>query len=257
MEQTGENPDTSCAEKIIEKPVTQTQGKTQQVANTRVQHVVPLLQIVKKTVEVPEVSLLQFTNKVADIPVVAQRQICVNQEVQKTIEISQLQYTDEVIDVPVVSIVQVPRVWVVKKTVEDPQFEIVEKTLRTQRPRRFRARTCWSHKCKSWRRQQRSHSCRSSRKSVKFRTNEVSEKSQDCMVCSSASGSTRQQHKQRATTQTAQEEERGSTTRSSWKVCATLPTRGVMTPTNMVFNELGNFPGFLLLHYSVIGPGHG
>ena len=39
-----------------------------------------------------------------------------------------------------VSLVQVPRVFVVKKTVEDPQFEIV------QRPRRFRARTCWSHR---------------------------------------------------------------------------------------------------------------
>ena len=59
------------------------------------------------------------------------------------------------IDVPVVLVVQVPRVWVVKKTVEDPQFEIVEKTLRTQRPRRFRARTCWLHRCKSWRRQLR------------------------------------------------------------------------------------------------------
>ena len=43
----------------------------QQVVNTRVQHVVPLLQIVKKTVEVPEVPLLQFTDKVVDIPVVA------------------------------------------------------------------------------------------------------------------------------------------------------------------------------------------
>ena len=39
--------------------------------------------------------------------------------------------------------------------------------------------------------------------------NEVSEKSPDCMVRSSASGSTRQQHKQRATTQTAQEKEQG------------------------------------------------
>ena len=45
-------------------------------------------------------------------------------------------------------------------------------------------------------------------KDVVYEANEVSEKSPDCMVCSSASGSMRQQHKQRATTQTAQEEER-------------------------------------------------
>ena len=92
------------AEKIVEGPVTQTQGKTQQVVNTSVQHDVntlevekniiqekinhvtrhvetPLLQIVKKIFEVPE---LQFTDKVVDIPVVAQRQSCVNQKVQKT-----------------------------------------------------------------------------------------------------------------------------------------------------------------------------
>ena len=83
--------------------------------NTRVQHVVPLLQIVKKTVEVPEVPLLQFTDKVADIPVVAQRQICVNEEVQKTIEDLQLQYTDGVVNVPAVLVVLVPQVQVVEK----------------------------------------------------------------------------------------------------------------------------------------------
>ena len=46
-------------------------------------------------------------------------------------------------------------------------------------------------------------------KDVVDEANEVSEMSPDCMVCSSASGSTRQQHKQRATTQTAQEKEQG------------------------------------------------
>ena len=74
VEQTVETPDITLAEKIVEGPVTQ----TQQVVNTSVQHVVdtvevekhiihekinqvtrhveiPLLQIVKKTVEVPEV----------------------------------------------------------------------------------------------------------------------------------------------------------------------------------------------------------
>ena len=87
VEGTDETPAISLAEKIIEKLVTQTQGKTQQVVNTRVQQVVLLLQIVKKSVEVPEVPLLQFTDKVVDIPVVAQRQISMVQTVQKSIEI--------------------------------------------------------------------------------------------------------------------------------------------------------------------------
>ena len=116
MEQTNETPDVSLAEKVCERPVTQ----TQQVVNTSVQHVfntveaekhinqvtrhieIPMLQIIKKTVEVPEVPPLQFTDKVADNPVVAQRQISMILTVQKSIEIPQLQITDEVIDVPVV-----------------------------------------------------------------------------------------------------------------------------------------------------------
>ena len=142
-EQTVETPDITLAEKVVEGPVTQ----TQQDVSMSVQHVVdavevekhiihekinqvtrhveiPLLQIFKKTVEVPEVP--PFTDKFVDDPVLAQRQISMVQTVQTSTEIPQLQYCDEVIDVPVVSVVQVPRVWVVKKTVEDPQFQIVE-----------------------------------------------------------------------------------------------------------------------------------
>ena len=62
---------------------------------------IPMLQIIKKTVEVPEVPPLQFTDEVADNPVVAQRQISMVLTVQKSIEIPQLQHCDEVIDVPV------------------------------------------------------------------------------------------------------------------------------------------------------------
>ena len=149
VEQTIETPDITLGEKIVDGPVTQ----TQQVVNTRVQHVVPLLQIVKKTGEVLEVPLLKFNDKVVDIPVVAQKQISmiltVHQlqvddkvvdfpvvvvaqvpqvhVVMKTAEIPQLQV--KVVDVPVVLVVPVPQVRVVKKTVEDSQFEIVEKTV--------------------------------------------------------------------------------------------------------------------------------
>ena len=92
-----------------------------------------LLQIVKKTVEVPEIQTvpaeipeLQFTDKVLDIPVVAQRQIRMNQEVQKTIEIPQLQVADKVVDVPVLSVVRAPLVLVMAKTVT-PQLLLLEK----------------------------------------------------------------------------------------------------------------------------------
>ena len=152
-----EPPVISLAEKIVEVPVIQTEEKTQQDVNMCVQHLVNavevekriiqekinqvirhaetlLLQIVKKTVEVPEIQTvpaeipeLQFTDKVVDIPVVAQRQIRMNQEVQKTIEIPQLQDADKVVDVPVLSVVRAPLVQVMAKTVQTPQLLLLEK----------------------------------------------------------------------------------------------------------------------------------
>ena len=121
VEQTDETPDLSFAEKIIEKPVTQTQGKTQQVVNTHVQHVV-------NTVDA-EVPLSQFTDKAVDIPVVAQRQISTVQTVQTSIEIPQLQFCDEAIDAPAVFVVLVPQVHVVEKKAEIPQFQVDDKVV--------------------------------------------------------------------------------------------------------------------------------
>ena len=77
-EQTGEIPDKSLAEKIVEGPVTQTQGKTQQVVNTHVQHIV-------NTVDA-EVPFSQFIDMAAEIPSMAQRQISMVQTVQSSIE---------------------------------------------------------------------------------------------------------------------------------------------------------------------------
>ena len=158
VEQTNETPDVSLAEKVVERPVTQ----TQQAVNTHVQHVanavevekpkiieltvqrkkyniqekinqvtrhveIPVLQIVEKTVETPEI-LLQFTEVVVDTPVVAQRQIAiVVQTVQTNMEIPQLHYCDEVIDVPVVLVVQAPLVQVMMKTVQISQLPFIEK----------------------------------------------------------------------------------------------------------------------------------
>ena len=144
-EQTVEAPDITLAEKIVEGPVTQ----TQQVVNTSVQHAVdtdevekhiihekinqvtrhveiPLLQIVKKTVEVPGVPQLQCADQVNDVPVVLVVQAPLVQVMAETAEIPHLQITDQVVDVPVKLAGQVPRVLVVEKTTEIPQFGAAE-----------------------------------------------------------------------------------------------------------------------------------
>ena len=51
VEQTIETPDITLAEKIVEGPVTQTQGKTQLVVNTSVQHVVNALEVEKHIIQ--------------------------------------------------------------------------------------------------------------------------------------------------------------------------------------------------------------
>ena len=99
----------SLDEKIVEMPVTR---KTQQVANTHVQHVV-------NTVEAEMPKIIEET---------VQRMKPINQET-KRIEVSPLLFTDKAVDVLVVGQRQVSHVWVVKQTVEDPQFEIVQKTV--------------------------------------------------------------------------------------------------------------------------------
>ena len=115
VEQTNENPDVSLAEKVFERPVTQ----TQQVVNMSVQHVfntveaekhtnqvtrhieIPMLQIIKKTVEVPEVPPVAVHRRGRQQPCRgAEDKISMVLTVQKSIEIPQLQHCDEVIDVP-------------------------------------------------------------------------------------------------------------------------------------------------------------
>ena len=136
-------PATSLAEMIVEVPVIQTQGRTQQGVTTHVQHVVNVVEverpkIIKQTgqktiiqdkinqvTQHVEVPLSQFNDKVVDNPVVAQRQIYMVLTVQKSIEIPQLQVTDQVVDVPVVVVAQVPQVHVEKKTVEIIQLQPV------------------------------------------------------------------------------------------------------------------------------------
>ena len=119
-------------------------------------------------------------------------------------------------DVPVVLVVQAPvvQVRVVKKTVEDAQFQIVEKTAeapQTQTIQVTQTSESLGIECDEGHELMlQGNDLVSVAKDVEDEANEVSEKSPYCMVRSSASGSTRQQHKQRATTQTAQEEERGS-----------------------------------------------
>ena len=80
VEQIIETPAISLAGKILEMPVTR---KTQQVANTHVQHVVNAVEVKKHVVQEKinqetkqiEIPPLQFIDKAMDIPVVAQRQV--------------------------------------------------------------------------------------------------------------------------------------------------------------------------------------
>ena len=147
-----------------------------------------------------------------DVPVVSVVQVPRVCAVKRAAETPQLQ----VVDVPVVLVVQAPlvQVRVVKKTVEDPQFQIVEKTAeapQTQTIQVTQTSESLGIECDEGHKLMlQGNDSVSVAKDVEDEANEVSEKSPDCMVRSSASGSTRQQHKQRATTQTAQEEERAS-----------------------------------------------
>ena len=169
---------------------------------------IPLLQIVKKTVEVPEVPPLQFTDKVDDIPVVAPRQI------------SQLQVDDKVVDVPVVLVVQAPLVQVMAETAEIPQLQVVEKigeipewlnfarenfpvcipreTLQQNKILRVVKKTLVKSRLEMLAEIEcdeghefmlQGNDSVSVAKDVEYEATEVSEKSPDCMVCSSESGS--------------------------------------------------------------------
>ena len=106
----------STVEQILDAPVPEMVGQ-----------LVKLPKTLSQTLQTMEVPLLQSINKVVDAPVVVQRKVHVNQNVQKTIEDIQLQYTDGVVDVPVVLVVQIPQVEVVAETVEIPRLWIVEK----------------------------------------------------------------------------------------------------------------------------------
>ena len=69
--------------------------------------------------------------------VVGQRQISIDQTVQKTVETPQLQRTDRVTDGLVVQIEHVPKAHVVEKTVEIPQLDVVEKIVETPETQTF------------------------------------------------------------------------------------------------------------------------
>ena len=107
----------------VEKPEIINQTVQKSIIQEKTRHVeIQVLQIVKKTVEIPG-TLLQFTDKVVDNPVVVQRQISiVVRTVQKITDIPQLQCIDKVIDVPVGLDAQVPLVRVVAETAEISQL---------------------------------------------------------------------------------------------------------------------------------------
>ena len=130
LEQTIETPAISLAGKIFEMPV-QTQGKTRQVTNPQVQHVVNTVEaempkIVKETVQRKWPVINEKINQVTKHPEVPQVQVS-----EKTVGIPQLECIDKLVDVPVVLVAQVPHVQVVAETVEISQLQAVEKIVET------------------------------------------------------------------------------------------------------------------------------
>ena len=196
---------------------------------------VPLSQLTDKAADIPVVAQRQIftvqtvqTRKaipqlhveVIDVPAVFVVLVPQVHDEMKTVETTQLQPVE-----------QLPHVHVVKKTVEDAQLQVVEKigeipedfpvcipretlqqnkilcvvkkTLVKSRLEMLAEIECdEGHELMS-----QGNESVSTAEDVEDDANEVSEKYLDCMVRSS--GSTRQQHKQRATTQTAQEKEQG------------------------------------------------
>ena len=76
----------------------------------------------------PGTSQLQVSNKVDEMPVAVQRQVPMVQIVQKTMEIPQPECIVMVVDDPVV---QVPQIRVMEKTVEGQQLQIIGQFVET------------------------------------------------------------------------------------------------------------------------------
>ena len=130
----------------VEKPEIIKQTVQKSIIQEKTRHVeIPVLQIVKKTVEIPG-TLLQFTDKVVDILVVVQRQIpIVVRTIWKTTDIPQLQCIDKVIDVPVGLVAQVPLVRVVTETAKllsDVQVSRVRVVAETAEISQLACETC-------------------------------------------------------------------------------------------------------------------
>ena len=85
----------------------------------------------KDLVVTHHVRLAMALSSLDDVSVVAQRQIPIDQIVQKTVETPQLQCIDRVIDGPVVQVEHVPQSHVAEKTVEIPQLDVVKKIVET------------------------------------------------------------------------------------------------------------------------------
>ena len=144
VEQTIEIPAISLAVKIVEVPVVQTQGKTQQVVNTHVQHVVNAVEaempkIIKETLQRKRPIINEKINqetkhieldKAGDMLVGVQRQMSMAQTVEETMKVQPLQFINKVVDVPVVAQRQIPiAVQTIQKTTDIPQLQCIDKVI--------------------------------------------------------------------------------------------------------------------------------
>ena len=193
---------------VAQVPQVHVEKKTVEITQLQPVAQVPRVLVVEKTTEIPQFRVI---DKVVDVPVVSVMQVPRVCAVKKTAETPQLQE----VDVPVVFVVQAPlvQVRVVIKTVEDSWFQIVEKTAEAPQTQTIQVNQTsegLGMECDEGHElmlQGNDLVCvvKDPFVDVKAMTKEDFD-----LLCCHRSGSMRQQHKQRATAQTAQEEERGS-----------------------------------------------
>ena len=138
VEQIIEAPAISLTEQIVEVLVIQMQGKTQQGANTHVQHVVDTVEVEKPkitelTVQRKKPFIQEKINQVLELTV--QRKKPITQEkmnqVTKPIEFPQAQFLDKAGDMLVGMQRHVPMAQTVRKTVEVPPLPFINKVVDT------------------------------------------------------------------------------------------------------------------------------
>merc|ERR1712187_513911 len=87
---------------------------------------VPMIQKVKKQVDVPQV---QFVDRHVHVPVHKHRHVPVVSVAQKHVDVPVIETVEKIVDVPVIKQVEVPQIHTVENIVEIPHVQTVEKVV--------------------------------------------------------------------------------------------------------------------------------